>query len=101
MIFIKNKEDFKCEKCGTEVIGNGFTNHCPNCLWSKHVDISPGDRAGECHGMMEPTGIEKRGKDYIIVHKCQKCGFVKKNKAEKNDSFQIIIQIASATKGIT
>lgn len=36
--FTRVIEDFICENCGTEVKGNGYTNHCPKCLWSKHVD---------------------------------------------------------------
>lgn len=94
-MFKKTKEDFVCEKCGEEVIGNGYTNHCPNCLWSKHVDIFPGDRAGECGGMMEPIRVEKKGKEYIIIHKCLVCGFEKPNKAVKEDSFQILIQVSA------
>ena len=26
-LFQKRKEDFICEKCGKEVVGNGYTNH--------------------------------------------------------------------------
>lgn len=95
MPFIKNKEDFVCEKCGNSVEGNGYTNHCPECLWSKHVDIFPGDRAGECKGMMKPIRIEKKGKEYTIVHKCTKCGLEKLNKAVKSDNFQMIVQISA------
>lgn len=93
--FIKNKENFICEKCGFEVEGNGYTNHCPECLWSKHVDINPGDRAEECGGLMEPIRVEKDGKGYNIVHKCQKCGIEKKNKAVKEDNFQMLVQISA------
>lgn len=93
--FIKNKEDFICEHCGKHVEGDGYTNHCPKCLWSKHVDIFPGDRAERCGGMMEPIRVEKKGKEYIIIHKCVKCGFEKPNKANKDDSFDIIIQISA------
>ena len=93
--FIKNREDFVCEKCGAEVAGNGYTNHCPECLWSKHVDFFPGDRAGDCGGMMEPVKVEKTGKEYVIIHKCQKCGEEKRNKAVKEDNFQMILQIAA------
>ena len=97
MIFIKNNEDFRCEKCNLFVKGSGYTNHCHQCLWSKHVDIFPGDRAGDCGGMMEPVGVEKKGDIYIITHKCIKCGFEKPNKAAKNDNFQMIIQISTDT----
>ncbi len=98
MPFIKNKEDFLCEKCGKEVDGNGYTNHCPECLWSKHVDVFPGDRAQDCGGMMEPVRIEKKGKEYIIVHKCVICGLEKPNKAVKEDNFQMIVQVSANSK---
>ncbi len=93
--FIKNKEDFICEKCGTEVTGSGYTNHCPECLWSKHVDVNPGDRAGECGGMMAPQAVEKKGDEYSIFHMCEKCGFEHMNKAVKQDNFDMLIQISA------
>lgn len=98
MPFIKNTENFVCEKCGKGVEGNGYTNHCPQCLWSKHVDIFPGDRAGTCGGMMEPVGVTKKGGEYTITHRCIKCGFVKPNKAVKDDNFDMIVQVSSLPK---
>lgn len=95
MVFIKNKEDFVCEKCGNKVVGSGYTNHCPHCLWSKHVDVNPGDRASDCGGMMKPVAIEKEGREYIIRHKCIKCGYEKPNKAVKEDNFDMIIQVSA------
>ena len=95
MTFIRRTEDFKCEKCGLNVTGNGYTNHCPACLWSKHVDIFPGDRAGKCGGMMEPVSVVKKGKEYIINHKCIKCGFIKPNKAVKEDNFDMLVQVSA------
>lgn len=91
--FQKRKEDFACEKCGMKVKGNGYTDHCPNCLWSKHVDINPGDRESECGGMMEPVGVELKGNEYIIYYKCTKCGFSHKVKAAHNDNFEEIIKL--------
>jgi hypothetical protein len=44
---------------------------------------------------MEPIRIEKKGREYTIVHKCTKCGLEKPNKALKEDNFQMIIQIAA------
>ena len=93
--FIRTTENFVCQKCGFFVEGNGYTNHCPKCLWSKHVDISPGDRLGECGGMMEPIRVDKKGKEYVITHGCTKCRFEKPNKAVKEDNFQMIIQISA------
>lgn len=91
--FQKKIEDFTCEKCGTEVKGSGFTNHCPKCLWSKHLDVNPGDREEKCGGLMTPIGILKKGADYFINHQCQKCGFERRKKLEKNDNFEELLKI--------
>ncbi len=95
MSFKKTKEDFKCQNCGFVTIGNGYTNHCPECLWSKHVDIFPGDRKNVCGGLMKPVNVIKKGKEYTIIHKCIVCGKEKLNKASKKDNFQILVQIAA------
>lgn len=92
-LFARRKEDFTCEVCGTEVKGNGYTNHCPECLCSKHVDINPGDRASDCGGIMRPVDIEMKKGEYIIVHKCEKCGFVRRNKSAEGDNFATILAI--------
>jgi len=91
--FIKKIENFICEKCGTKIKGKGFTNHCPNCLWSKHVDIHPGDREEICAGLMEPTAAEVKKDDYLIHFKCLRCGFKHKVHAAKNDNFEIILKL--------
>lgn len=83
--FKRNIEDFTCGHCGHEVKGNGFTNHCPKCLWSKHVDINPGDRAELCRGLMEPVSLELRKGDYTIIHLCTDCGHKQPNKAAPDD----------------
>lgn len=94
-MFIRTPENFICEKCCNEVIGNGYTNHCPNCLWSKHVDVDPGDRLASCGGLMEPTRIDKKGSEYTISHKCIKCRFERINKAQKEDNFDMLLQIVA------
>ena len=37
-------ESFICENCGKKVTKLGYTarDHCPYCLYSKHLDINPG-----------------------------------------------------------
>ncbi len=87
-------EDFICENCGELVKGNGYTNHCPECLWSKHVDINPGDRAATCGGLMEPIGIENERKGFMIVFRCQKCGYKGKNRSSTNDDMNKIIELS-------
>ena len=92
--FKKTKEDFICEQCGAIITGNGYTNHCPTCLWSKHVDIYPGDRKASCRGAMKPIRIESGAKDTLyIIYKCEKCGLVKRNKAGKTDNYEAILQV--------
>ena len=93
--FIRKKEDFICFKCGEKVIGTGYTNHCPKCLFSLHVDKDvPGDRLSKCKGEMKPVRTESKGGDYIIVHKCSKCGKIARNKAAKNDNFGAILDLS-------
>jgi len=92
--FTRRQEDFTCEHCGTQVTGDGYTNHCPSCLYSKHVDNDPGDRENQCGGLMEPTSIEGKSDSYIITHHCTRCKVTKRNRASKNDSFEAILQIA-------
>ena len=95
--FQRTKEDFVCEHCGTSVIGDGYTNHCPNCLWSKHVDVNPGDRAQSCGGLMEPVRIEGSTPAYEIVHKCLRCDKEHKNRADLKDNLDAIINLAGRT----
>jgi len=94
--FRKVKEDFVCENCGFKVKGSGYTDHCPKCLYSKHVDINPGDRASNCDGLMKPIGVKvlKPGK-YKIYYKCQKCGYKHKVKSSKDDNFDLILSLST------
>lgn len=92
--FTRRKEDFVCENCGEHVKGDGYTNHCPNCLCSKHVDINPGDRMSECQGMMRPTSLEKARNGFVVILVCERCGRTKKNKTAKNDNMEKIIELS-------
>lgn len=92
--FRRHKEDFVCEHCGAKVKGNGYTNHCPDCLWSKHVDVMPGDRAEDCKGLMKPIDVKSTRDGYVITHQCEKCGAIKRNKAAENDNFEVILALA-------
>ena len=96
MSFTRTLEDFVCENCATRVKGDGYTNHCPKCLWSKHVDIEPGDRAQSCGGMMEPIRIEGSTPAYRIVHRCVKCRIERKINVHKEDDPGSILKLARA-----
>ena len=65
------------------------------CLYSKHVDINPGDRAEKCNGLLEPIKIETNSKKgYVIIFKCKKCGAIRKNKAAEDDNMEAIIKLS-------
>ncbi|MBI5139927.1 MAG: RNHCP domain-containing protein [Candidatus Vogelbacteria bacterium] len=95
MTFIRTVEDFVCGHCGVKVIGDGYTNHCPSCLWSKHVDIDPGDRKESCHGLMEPIGVELFGQETKLIQKCENCGLVRKNRTGDKDSNTAIVAVSN------
>lgn len=91
--FIRTIEDFTCGHCGVSVTGNGYTNHCPKCLWSKHVDIHPGDRLAQCQGLMAPVRIvEERGRRRV-QHRCQICRYEKVNDVSPEDDFEVMIAV--------
>jgi ribosomal protein L37AE/L43A len=92
--FQRRIEDFDCEHCGAHVVGNGYTDHCPKCLWSKHVDINPGDRMASCGGMMRPMSLVGSSPNYRIVYRCEKCGAAKTVSAVQPDDEAVMIELA-------
>ena len=42
--FTEIDEEFICENCGKKVPKLNYTcrDHCPSCLYAKHVDVNPG-----------------------------------------------------------
>ena len=92
--FTKTVEDFNCAHCGAVVRGNGYTNHCPACLWSKHVDNNPGDRAATCGGMMQPISVEADGARFVITHQCETCGKIKRQITTDDDNIDEIIKLS-------
>lgn len=91
--FQRTTEDFVCEFCGKKVTGNGYTDHCPNCLWGKHVDKNPGDRAANCGGAMKPVDFSEKGGEVRVKYQCQECNHTFWVKAAKNDDYEKIINI--------
>ena len=90
-------EEFICENCNKEVNKLNYTarDHCPHCLYSKHVDINPGDRLNNCHGLLVPIGIEKYKNTYKIIYKCNKCQILHKNIMASDDNFDLIIKLST------
>lgn len=92
--FQRRIEDFTCANCGVAVKGNGYTNHCPHCLCSRHVDVNPGDRAEDCGGVMDPVAVEQTSKGYIITHRCRVCGAERRCKTVDGDDTDALIKLA-------
>jgi len=96
--FQRKIENFICENCSFGVKGNGYTNHCPKCLWSRHVDVNPGDREEKCGGMMKPISAFLKSGQNIIVQRCVNCGFERNNRVNQEDDFDAFVKISSSCK---
>jgi hypothetical protein len=85
-------ESFKCSRCkafiGPTVSGGRHRNHCPLCLYSRHVDDrQPGDRASTCRSLMMPIGTFNRPKgEQVILHRCLGCGVERYNRVAADDN---------------
>ncbi len=95
---------FVCKNCGKQVSeeapGTHHRNHCPYCLYSRHVDVVQGDRRSKCKGMMKPIGIvyRKNGEE-LIVHQCQSCGYISKNRVAGDDCEKLIEELKKSGVG--
>jgi hypothetical protein len=92
-------ESFRCRYCrldvSTSAPGTAHRNHCPYCLWSRHVDHVPGDRAAECGSLMEPIAISVRGDgEWVLVHRCGGCDVVHLNRSAGDDNPLALVRLA-------
>jgi len=76
--------------------GTRHRNHCPSCLWSRHVDASTGDRLADCGHAMEPIAIwvQPRG-EWSIVHRCHGCGDLRCNRIAGDDNEFALASLAA------
>ena len=98
--FIKNDAGFVCANCKKEVGPLKYTsrNHCPFCLFSLHVDITPGDRNNPCGGILEPVLSEPSPdlkKGYVVKFRCRKCGDTVRNRAAVDDDAGLLIKLTN------
>lgn len=90
---------FRCVLCGWSVPAQAFgtrhRNHCPRCLWSRHVDDEPGDRRSPCHEPMEPIAIEvRKDGEWSVIHRCAGCGHIKANRIAGDDHERTLLALA-------
>jgi hypothetical protein len=77
--------------CGLLVRGDGYTNHCPACLWSMHVDVHPGDRAATCRAPMAPAQLLYERGAFVIVHRCTGCGARRRCRTGRDDDLSVLL----------
>ena len=92
-------DSFTCRVCGWPVVsqgaGSGHRNHCPNCLWSIHLDNEPGDRESGCRGRMEPIGVwVRKNGEWAILHRCTVCGRISCSRIAADDNPMRLIALA-------
>lgn len=90
---------FTCIFCRQQVPGESYgtkhRNHCPYCLFSRHVDDQPGDRAAGCRAPMRPVGVEVREDgEWAIIHRCTGCGALRTNRIAGDDHERALLQLA-------
>ena len=89
-------ENFICENCGYQMVGDGCTDHCEKCLWGKHVDEAvPGDRASGCQGLMEPIRTSYRNDSFRIYYKCTNCNHDFWVREGENDDRELLIKLSA------
>ena len=104
------EDGFTCKQCGffvssAAVLSGVFNrNHCPYCLWSRHVDLfKDGDRMAACKTAMRPIGLtlKKTTKKYngsrtgelMLVHLCTGCASVSINRIAADDDPDCMLQV--------
>ena len=99
----KNRaQEFRCVSCKVLVPGTApgtkHRNHCPLCLWSRHVDQSVGFRliAALCGKKMRPVMTRiLPGCDIQILHRCEGCGHEKWNRIAADDNYVTLLALDS------
>ncbi len=93
-------------------IGTKHRNHCPFCLWSRHLDLEEsGDRKSKCQGLMKPIALtfKKEGKDkwgkerpgeVMLVHQCFGCGKISINRIAGDDNEEEILKMLESSKNL-
>jgi hypothetical protein len=105
--------DFRCAHCGYIVSsahwlsGVNNRNHCPYCLWSRHLDLyAAGDRLSACKALMQPMALtakrsrNKYGRGHgelMIVHLCTNCGEISINRIAADDDADTLLEVFNSS----
>lgn len=109
-LYLDINSDFRCVHCGNHVsaevwlAGVNNRNHCPYCLWSRHMDLfKAGDRLSACKSPMRPVGLtfKHRRKKYasaangelMIIHQCVECESLSINRVAADDFPDSLLEV--------
>lgn len=95
--------------CDPLVAGVRNRNHCPACLWSRHLDWRvPGDRRSNCRAPMQPIGLAARRRanryggsaagELMLIHRCTGCDAIVLNRIAADDSPAVIFEVFDAAQ---
>ncbi|WP_055481627.1 RNHCP domain-containing protein [Sphaerimonospora mesophila] len=92
-------ETFGCVRCGLTVTaldpGGARRNHCPRCLYSRHVRDGVEGGPSECRSGMAPISIAVlRNGDWELIHHCTRCGELTSNPICDDDNQFILMRMA-------
>ena len=109
--------DFQCKRCHAYVLANPLIsgvknrNHCPYCLWSRHLDLdNPGDRLSACKALMRPVGLifKQTAKKYqvftaelMVSHRCEDCGKISLNRIAADDDVYLLMSLVGQENILT
>lgn len=98
LIAQERSASFRCVHCKADVptmaVGTAHRNHCPLCLWSRHVDEKRGERDSDCLASMRPIGLTlKTGGELMVVHRCLKCGKTSTNRIAADDNAHTLLSL--------
>jgi hypothetical protein len=107
---------FRCCRCKAwiesdpAVAGVKHRNHCPVCLFSRHMDeVKAGDRRSTCGAAMRPVGLtlkHSRNKyatddgELMLIHLCLNCGKLSINRIAADDNAEQLIAVFEASAGL-
>jgi transcription elongation factor Elf1 len=111
------EQAFTCVHCGLPVscapaaAGVLNRNHCPVCLWSRHMDWrAAGDRLSTCRAPMEPVGLttkrsrnkyaRERDGELMLVHRCAGCGKLVINRVAADDDAEAILALFERSRAL-
>ena len=117
-IYSEINAEYICAHCHNHVSvaklfsGVNNRNHCPYCLWSRHMDLlEAGDRLSACKGLMHPVGLThkpSRNKyaaqaigELMLIHQCVECEAISINRIAADDVLDVILDVFETSSSIS